>query len=74
MNDAMAVDVAQAIENLTEQTPRAVYIIVQAVFDQITQCLYSESASKFQYMCCSTHVFLAILHLNVKRSEDGSTV
>jgi hypothetical protein len=41
MNNAMTVNVAQAIENLSEQTPGAVYVVVQAVFNQITQCLYS---------------------------------
>jgi hypothetical protein len=48
MNNAMAVNVAQAIENLSEQTPGPVYIVVQSVFDQITQCLYTSQHQDYK--------------------------
>lgn len=48
MNNAMAMNVAQTIQNLSKQTPGTIDIIVQAVLDQISQCLYSELASENQ--------------------------
>lgn len=74
MNDAVAMNVAQAIENLSEQAPGAVYIVVQAVLDQITQCLDTKSVSEYHSQDDPTHMFLAILHLDIERSQDRSTV
>ena len=42
MDDAMAVNVTEAVQNLTEQTPGPVNIIVKAISDQITKSLDSQ--------------------------------
>lgn len=41
MYNSMAMDMAQSVQNLTEETPGPVDIIVQAIPYQITKSLYN---------------------------------
>lgn len=71
MYDAMAVNVAEAIENLPKQTPGTIDVIVQAILDQVTQGLEMVSLGRFLGDMKSTYMLLAVLHLDVEGSQDS---